>query len=217
MSLPPDHRRNAMTSDNVVFEIADQLRRERGLSGVYLGHLYLAATAMDLRRYVPPKRLTIQESTIALRSLAHYRARGEYDLARGFAALLDHDAHPVFACSILLTASIAARRDRLEIRRREAPEEIADDDLAVLTSPDLFRRMDDILIDETTRRECNRTKNTGRTQLADKRRPASRERRDPCAAARRPLPRTAATTRSATQLPTSSICDREGGSVSGDP
>ena len=61
MSLPPDHRRNAMTSDNVVFEIADQLRRERGLSGVYLGHLYLAATAMDLRRYVPPKRLTIQE------------------------------------------------------------------------------------------------------------------------------------------------------------
>jgi hypothetical protein len=152
LSPRPEHRCNALTSGNVIYDVADQVRRAGGLHGTYLGYLYLAAMAMDLRLYSPPVRMTIQESTIGLRSFCHYQARGERRIARAFAALLDADEHPRFDRSIVLTASLEARRNRLEMRRREAPEEIADDDLAVLVAPDTFRRMDDILITEATRR-----------------------------------------------------------------
>ena len=152
LSPAPDHRRNAFTVGNALYEAADRLRRERGLSGTYLGHLYVTAMALDLAHYVPPKNVTIQESTIGLRSFAHYKARGEEGLANAFAKLLDDNAHPRFTCSVVLTASIPARRSRLEERRRQAPEEIADDDLAVIAAPDTFRRMEDILIKEAIRR-----------------------------------------------------------------
>lgn len=152
LSPTPDHRRNALTRGNPLYDIADRLRRERGLSGTYLGHLYVAALALDLEHYVLPEKITIQESTIGLRSFAHYAARGDEDIAMAFATLLDDDRHPKFACSVVLTASIPARRARLEKRRREAPEEIADDDLAVITTPDTFQRMEDILIREAISR-----------------------------------------------------------------
>lgn len=148
----PHHHRNALTQGNPLYEIADRLRRGRGLSGAHLGPIYAAAMALNLAQYAPPATTTIQESTIGLRSFAHYKARGMEDLAKAFATLLDDPAHPKFACSIVLTASIPARRARLEKRRSEAPSEVADDDLAVIATPDTFRRMEDILIDEATRR-----------------------------------------------------------------
>ena len=71
------------------------------------------ALALDLRQYRPPSRTTLQESTIGLRSLAHYRARGDVPLAWAFARLLDSPEHPRFDGAIVLTASIEARRRRL--------------------------------------------------------------------------------------------------------
>lgn len=147
-----DLRRNALTGGNPVYEMADRLRREGRFPGIYLGHLYVAALATDLQRYSPPRRPTIQESTIGLRSFCHYAARGEEAMAQAFAGLLDDTAHPRFTRSVVLTASIAARRARLDMRRRHAPEEIADDDLAVISGPETFLRMDAILMAEAKRR-----------------------------------------------------------------
>ena len=44
------------------------------------------------------------------------------------------------------------RRERLEMRRHESPDEIAPDDLAVIHAPDLFLRMEEIMINEAHRR-----------------------------------------------------------------
>ncbi len=141
-------RRNSFAKDNPVFNLADGLRRRGDLDGAYRGHLYVAALALDLSMFSPPKRPTIQESTIALRSLCYYRARGMEDLAGAFERLLDSARHPRFDRSVGLTASLEVRRQRLEMRRHSAPHELADDDLAVLVAPDLFLHMEDILIKE---------------------------------------------------------------------
>lgn len=148
----PEYRRNALADANSLYLAADDLRRADALDGRYLGHAYLAAAALDLALFRPPRTVRIQESMICTRSLAHYRARGENELADGFASLLDQPSYPQFDAAVVLTASIEARRARLDTRRREAADEIAPDDLAVIRTPDLFRRMEDILIGEAIRR-----------------------------------------------------------------
>ena len=148
--MKPRHelRRNAFTGRNPLYTIADRLRRTEGLTEEYLGHAYLAAAAMDLALFRTAPRPRIQESTIALRSMAYYRARGQTVLADGFTRLLDDPAFPAFSRTVVLTASIEARRARLEMRRREAPDEVAPDDLAVLRTPDLFLAMEEVIVRE---------------------------------------------------------------------
>ena len=46
----------------------------------------------------------------------------------------------------MLTASLRTRRRRLEMRMQEAPDQVAPDDLAVVRTPDLFLRMEEIMI-----------------------------------------------------------------------
>lgn len=148
----PEHHRNAFAHDNPLHIVADRLRCEDGLDSTYLGHAYLAAAALDLRMLKPPVRPRIQESMIALRSLAHYRARRETVLADGFARLLDDPAYPEIAGAVVLTASIEARQRRLEMRRSEAPHEVAPDDIAVVRTPALFLKMEEIIIREAVKR-----------------------------------------------------------------
>lgn len=148
----PEHRRNALSEKNALYRASDSLRRADGLDGRYLGHAYLAAAALDMRLFKPPRRLRIQESTIALRSYAHYRARGEDALADGFARILDDPSYPKFDAAVVLTASLDERLKRLNKRRGEAPEEIAPDDLAVIRTPELFLRMEEVLIGEARKR-----------------------------------------------------------------
>lgn len=148
----PEYQRNAFAEKNTLYLAADDLRRADGLDGQHLGHAYLAAAALDIALFRQPQGARIQESTITLRSLGHYRARGEHDLADGFARLMDQANFPQIDGAVVLTASLEVRRARLEMRRQEAPEEIAPDDLAVIRTPDLFRRMEDILIREAVRR-----------------------------------------------------------------
>ncbi len=147
----PEYRRNAFAEKNTLYLAADDLRRSNGLDGHYLGHAYLAAAALDVALFQPPESVRVQESTIALRSMAHYRARGEHDLADGFARLMARPDFPQVRGAVVLTASLAVRRERLEMRRNEAPDEVAPDDLVVITTPNLFLRMEEILIDEAIR------------------------------------------------------------------
>lgn len=145
-----DYRRNKLSAGNMLFDIADRFRFTRGLDAESLGHLYLAAAALDLKLYEKPRRLAVQDSTIALRSFAFYSARGMDLLASSFQRLLDR--YPEFDLSIVLTANIAVRRERLELRRLATPDEIADDDELVNREPDTFRRMEDALIEEAAAR-----------------------------------------------------------------
>jgi hypothetical protein len=152
MSPRPEHSRNALSGKNTLYDAADDLRKTDGIDGTYLGHAYLAAAAFDVRLFQPPRQCRIQESTIALRSYAHYKARGEDVLADGFAHILDDPQYPRFDAAVVLTASLEERRNRLEKRRMEAPDEIAPDDLAVVATPDLFIRMEEILVEEAKHR-----------------------------------------------------------------
>ena len=152
LSPRPEHCRNALSGENALYGAADDLRRADGLDGAYLGHAYLAAAALDIRLFKPPRRNRIQESTIALRSYAHYKARGEDVLADGFARILNDPRYPQFDAAVVLTASLEERLNRLNKRRKEAPDEIAPDDLAAARTPDLFLRMEEVLVEEAKMR-----------------------------------------------------------------
>jgi len=138
-------RHNALTQENEIYVLADAMRLDGKGSGAVLGPLYLAALTYDLEAYRAPTGTTIQDSTVALRSLAYYGARGDGRLAADFEGLLG--IHPCFDRSIVLTAAREARLERLEARRRANPAEVADDDLLVVGDPELFYRMEARLIE----------------------------------------------------------------------
>jgi thymidylate kinase len=138
-------RRNSLIDSNPIYELADTLRRAGETSPQVLGRLYVAALAEDLERLADFDVPRIQDSTILLRSLAYNAAIGEREVVGEF--LRAADSHPRFGTSVVLTASIEARLQRLEARRREAPDEVAPDDLLVVRNPDLFREMEATLVE----------------------------------------------------------------------
>lgn len=151
LDIHPDAqlRRNALTPGNRIFEFADRLRREAQTPAEILGPLYVAATMQDLSAYSAPTVTTVQDSTILLRSLAFNTAIDNTAVVEQLTALLPR--HPRFGISIVLTASIEARLDRLAQRYRDAPDEVAPDDLAVKTNPERFLRMEKILVELAVR------------------------------------------------------------------
>jgi hypothetical protein len=58
--------------------------------------------------------------------------------------------HPMFRLTVVLTATIEARLGRLSERQRTAPEEVAPDDLMVVTKPELFMEMEKALMSYAT-------------------------------------------------------------------
>ena len=110
-------RRNALTEGNRPFLLADELRRGAGTSAETLGQLYVAALRRDIATYEPPSTETVQDSTILLRSLAFNTVIGATNIADELWDLLPY--HPRFRTSIVLTASIEVRLDRLKQRYRD--------------------------------------------------------------------------------------------------
>jgi thymidylate kinase len=137
-------RHNSLTIDNPIFSIADGLRRSAACSSEVLGHLYVAAALQDIAAYVQPTRITVQDSTVLLRSLAFYTVMGNESIVERLTELLP--LHPRFDCSIVLTASVEARLNRLEQRFRDAPDDVAPDDLAIRTNPKRFLDMEEALV-----------------------------------------------------------------------
>ena len=137
-------RRNRLAADNPVYELADHLRTTGAAGAGTLGHLYVAALSADLDAHTPPDRRVIQDSTVLLRSLAFHAVAGTPCVVPALEALLPR--HPRFEASVVLTASLDARRQRLEWRRRNQPHEVADDDLLVVRDPARFLAMEQVLI-----------------------------------------------------------------------
>lgn len=140
----PAFQRNALTPANAPYLLADELRKKGNASGQVLGYLYMAAVEQDLACPQPGGNV-LQDSTVALRSLAHYRARDLHGMAEPFARLLADARFPRFDRAIVLVASVEARLARLEKRQREEPGEVAEDDLLVVKNPALFMRMEAVL------------------------------------------------------------------------
>jgi thymidylate kinase len=137
-------RHNCLWADNPVYALADRLRREGGLAGDALGHLYVAALAADLASYVAPALNTVQDSTILLRSLAYHTVARTPNVVAALTALIPR--HPRFDRTIVLTASREARLRRLERRRREQPDAVGAEDLLVVQAPARFFAMEQVLV-----------------------------------------------------------------------
>jgi hypothetical protein len=87
---------------------------------------------------------TVQDSTVLLRSLSYHSACENHKIVELLESLLPD--HPRFTKSLVLTANIEARTDRLNSRYRENPEEVAPDDLLILTEPEKFFKMESYLV-----------------------------------------------------------------------
>ena len=137
-------RRNSLAIANRLYTEADDLRLEGLINSTDLGHLYVRALEHDLTLARPPERMRIQDSTILLRSLAYHGAKQSREVVAGLMQLLPR--HPRFGLTVVLTASMDVREKRLQLRRENAPETVADEDLMVERNPKLFQEMEKHLI-----------------------------------------------------------------------
>ncbi|MCA9240408.1 MAG: hypothetical protein KDA37_09420 [Planctomycetales bacterium] len=135
-------QRNSLVPNNPIYAEADRLRRN-GAAPDVLGPMYVRALDWDLN-HMTSGRPRVQDSTILLRSLAFYEVLGHDQIVDQLHAMIPR--HPRFGCTIVLTASIEARLVRLAERQRLAPDEVAPDDLMVITQPELFLDMERALV-----------------------------------------------------------------------
>lgn len=137
---PWDIRSGTLCDDNPLRELADELC-ETGLYGNdTLGMAYAAALKADLDLYTAPERDTVQESTILLRSLAYHAINGNHGVLRLFEEMAPY--HPKFDDSFMLTASHAARLERLESRAHNTEH-----DLMLVRDPRRFYSIEDSVKD----------------------------------------------------------------------
>jgi thymidylate kinase len=133
-----------LTKINPILDFTNRIAK----SGVYdseiLGDMYLAALKADIRKFQANGNI-IQDSTILLRSLNFYKTLGDERLYNGFLKLVKE--HPVPDKSFYLTANIDARLKRLNLRIKEMPEKITENDLMIKNDPNKFIQMDESLRD----------------------------------------------------------------------
>lgn len=140
---------NALGPGNPIWELADDLRKKDEYDAEIVGNVYVAGLMADIRSFREPNINTIQDSTVALRSLAYHVVRGTPRLADALQDLIKE--HPRFDASFYLAASMEARMRRLDQRMREHPEEVAPDDLMVVRSPERFMAMEGVLREWSTK------------------------------------------------------------------
>ena len=139
-------RRNRLTEENPVHDLAEHYRLNGGLHTETLGELYLTALLVDLETWRRPAGNIVQDSTILLRSHAFYAARGSRRLADRFEELME--THPKFDRSFVCTCSREVRLERLGKRRKE---NLGPEDFLIVSDPGLFAETERILIETATR------------------------------------------------------------------
>lgn len=142
-------QRNRINSVNHIQPLADKIRIEELYDDEVIGTLYYAALLGDIRTFAWPEMPTIQDSTIVLRSFAFHSVARTPRLPSLFKDILDE--HPKFDMSVLLTASIDKRKERLKIRMVEHPEVVSKDDTMILSDPNRFLDMEAFIIENAKR------------------------------------------------------------------
>lgn len=138
-------RQNSLSDDNPIYQLADKLRKLDAYTPAIVGHLYVVALMADIHGFQSPQINTIQDSTVLLRSLAYHTVSGNTEITEALGKVLR--THPDFDHTFILTASLEARRERLEKRQREQPDEVAPDDLMVIKRPEKFLAMEKQLVE----------------------------------------------------------------------
>lgn len=142
---PWEVRSNSIDPDNLLFRLADDLRKNQVYSATTMGPLYVAASLADVEHFKPPEVNTIQDSTIIIRSMAWHAINGTPGIIELFTDILPR--FRLFDRSFVFTASIKARQQRLEKRIAEAPETVDVDDLVVINKPERFMAMEAKLVE----------------------------------------------------------------------
>ena len=87
---------NALGQGNPIWELADDLRKRDAYDAEVVSNVYLAGLMADIRTFQEPSSNTIQDSTVALRSLAYHVVRGTPRLADALQDLIkeQHRQYP---------------------------------------------------------------------------------------------------------------------------
>ena len=135
---------NALTNDNQVWLLADQARKNQSLDEDIIGYLYSIAMMVDVRNFnLTNYSNLIQDSTIAIRSLAYHSILGTSTVLEQLKDSVNKIPTPDL--TIYLLADIKTRAARLRQREVDNPEEIAQDDLMVIKDPERFSKMEEKL------------------------------------------------------------------------
>ena len=137
-------RNKKLTNINPIFDFVTKIQKEGQYSLDVIGNMCLGALWADIDNYLVEEKNIIQDSTMALRSLAYYAARGYTKIANGFEAALDK--HPKPTHSFCLSASLDTRLKRLDKRFKENGQ-ISKLDLEIINNPKLFMKTDKIIQD----------------------------------------------------------------------
>ncbi len=147
--LPWEIRRNRLSENNPIHDLADSLRKADTYDPETIGNLYYVALLADISTFRRPTVDTIQDSTIILRSIAYHTVRNTPRLPELFIDLMR--LHPKFDASFVFTANIEQRRARLAKRMRETPEQVSVEDMMVIEKPERFLAMEQCLINVAIR------------------------------------------------------------------
>lgn len=141
---------NALTKNNNVWTLADSARKNQSLDEDIIGYLYSIAMMVDVRNFNLTRYSNlIQDSTIAIRSLAYHSVLRTPTLPEQLKKSVSRIPAPDL--TIYLMADIKTRITRLRQREIDNPEEVAPDDLMVINNPERFTKMEKMLLKFTTR------------------------------------------------------------------
>lgn len=128
-------RRYVLTPDNPYYKLAESMNEDGTHTAEELGNMYVQALRHDVATFKRPTEDTVQESSLLLRSFAYHAARETPRIPE----ILEEIAmeHPKFDKTFILSASMEARKSRLENRIRLG-EYVSKEDLIVITDPEKF-------------------------------------------------------------------------------
>ncbi|MBN1262870.1 MAG: hypothetical protein JW991_00775 [Candidatus Pacebacteria bacterium] len=138
-------RKSICQEENIIRLLADSIGRSDSFSPEILGNLYAVALMADLEMFTWPEVNTIQDSTIILRSLAFHTVSGTPRIPEVLVDMLPQ--HPLFDHSFILTASLEARLQRLEQRRKDRTDLVTERDLMIVAAPERFMAMEAVIVE----------------------------------------------------------------------
>jgi thymidylate kinase len=132
-----------LTQVNPIYDFAWGIGKKKICDSDTLGYLYLADLMEDLKAFQINGNI-VQDSTLLLRSLNHYKTVGNNEkLVQAFTALVPK--HPMPDKSFYITANIDVRRSRLEKRISQMPGKLTANDMLIKNNPVEFIKIDESL------------------------------------------------------------------------
>ena len=148
--IPVRVSRNALCPENPIAPVADALRRDPGAGLVETGALFLASHRWDARHFRRPPAGTIHiQDSCWLRTLTYHTYRGTPRITELLLEAIP--SFPRFDATLFLRADLAERRMRLMQREREQPGSNDANDHMVLTDPEGYGRLEQLLWETASR------------------------------------------------------------------